>query len=121
MFRPAPSSAFWRALPLRLVLSIVGLLALVLAAGVLVGARYAAALLETAVSPAVRIRLTNQGILLASLFLLPALGVLAFMTFQSYMAVTPRFERSKPFMRNILHTLPPPALTTHSPPLLTPF
>src|SRR6266851_34261 len=121
MFRPAPSSAFWRALPLRLVLSIVGLLALVLATGVLVGARYAAALLETAVSPAVRIRLTNQGILLASLFLLPALGVLAFMTFQSYLAVTRRFERSKTLMRNILDTIPTGVLTTDSHAILTSF
>src|SRR5229473_7157231 len=121
MFRPAPSSAFWRALPLRLVLSIVGLLALVLATGVLVGARYAAALLETAVSPAVRIRLTNQGILLASLFLLPALGVLAFMNFQSYIAVTRRFERSKTLMRNILDTIPTGVLTTDSHAILTSF
>jgi PAS domain S-box-containing protein len=121
MFRPAPSSAFWPALPLRLVLSIVGLLALVLATGVLVGAKYAAPLLEKAVSPAARTRLTNQGILLACLFLLPALGVLAFTTLQSYMAVTRRFERSKTLMRNILDTIPTGVLTTDSHATLTSF
>src|SRR5260370_3335539 len=88
MFRPAPSSAFWRALPLSLVLSIVGLLALVLATGVLVGARYAAALLETAVSPAVRIRLTNPAFRRASLFLLPALAVTRLTTFQTHIPGT---------------------------------
>ena len=121
MFRPAPSSAFWRALPLRLVLSIVGLLALVLATGVLIGMRYAAPLLETAVSPAARTRLTNQGILLAWLFLLPALGILVFTTLQSYMAVTRRFERSKTLMRNILDTIPTGVLTTDSHATLTSF
>ena len=109
MFRPASSRGFWHALPFPLVLSALGLLALVLAVGVLIGAKYAAHILS------------SQRIVLAYLFLLPALGILAFTALQSYVAVTRRFERSKTLMRNILDSIPTGVLTTDSHATLTSF
>ncbi len=109
MFRPAPSRALWHALPLPLVLSALGLLVLVLATGVLIGAKLAAHVLG------------GQRIVLAYVFLLPALGILAFTALQSYVAVTRRFERSKTLMRDILDGIPTGVLTIDSHAALTSF
>jgi PAS domain S-box-containing protein len=108
MFRPSSSRTVWPALPLSLVLSALGLLALVLGAGILIGARYAAHVL-------------GGGIVFGSLFLLPALGMLAFTAHRSYVAVTRRFERSKTLMRSILASIPTGVLTTDSHATLTSF
>lgn len=109
MFRPTPSPAFWHALPLPLVRSALGLLVLVLATGVLIGAKYGAHLLS------------RQSTVLVYLFLLPALGILAFTAIQSYIAVTRRFERSKTLMRNILDSILTGVLTTDSRATVTSF
>lgn len=109
MFRPTPSRAFWHALPLPLVQSALGLLVLVLATGVLIGAKYGAHLLG------------RQSTVLAYLVLLPALGILAFTAIRSYIAVTRTFERSKTLMRNILDSVPTGVLTTDSHATVTSF
>ena len=108
MFRPSSSRTTWPALPVSPVLSALGLLALVLGAGILIGARYAAHVL-------------GGGIVFVSLFLLPALGILAFTAHRSYVAVTRRFERSKTLMRSILDSIPSGVLTTDSHATLTSF
>jgi PAS domain S-box-containing protein len=82
---------------------------LVLATGVLIGAKFAAHVLG------------GPGIVLAYLFLLPALGILAVTALQSYVAVTRRFERSKTLMRDILDGIPTGVLTTDSHAILTSF
>lgn len=117
MFRPAPFRAFRGAAPVRLVLSVLGLLVLVLATGVLVGTT--ARLFAGPATAADGRGWRGNGIALAVLLVLPALGVFASMTVRHYVAITRRFERSRTLTRNILDTIPTGVLTTDSRATLT--
>jgi PAS domain S-box-containing protein len=114
MFRAAPSRAFLGSMPTRLVLSVCGLLALVLALGVLAGTKYAAHLLTDASTPRGETSWADLEIVLGFVVLLAAVGILGLTTVQNYLSVTRTFERSKTLMRNILDSIPTGVLTIDS-------
>lgn len=114
MFRPAPSRAFLGSMPIRLLLSVCGLLGLVLALGVLAGTKYATHLLTDATIPPGETRWADFEIVLGLLVLLVAAGILGLTTVRNYLSVTRTFERSKTLMRNILDSIPTGVLTLDS-------
>jgi PAS domain S-box-containing protein len=119
MFRPEPSRAPFGYVPLHLVLSVVGVLMLVLAAGMLAGTQYAAHLLGDPATSAPGNRWTDMEILLGLLVLLAALGIFGVSTVQGYLRVIRTFERSKTQMHNILNSIPTGVLTLDSHATLT--
>ncbi len=111
MFRPTHPRSLFGYVPLRLVLSVFALFALLLAIAVLAGIEYEKHILEGAGAPPAEGRWTDLLKVLGVLLLLAAAGILGFTTFQNYRAITQTFERSKSLMRNILESIPTGVLT----------
>lgn len=115
MFRPAPPRSFPSYVTLRLILSVLGLLILVLAAGVLAGAKYAAHFFKDGATRVVENSWADLVTVLGFLlFFLAAIGILALTTTQNFLAVSRKFERSKTLMRNVLDSIPTGVLTLDS-------
>jgi PAS domain S-box-containing protein len=96
--------------PLRLVLAVFALFALLLAVAVLAGMEYEKHVLGAGAS----VPESRWGELLkvlGLLLLLAAVGILGFTTFQNYRTITQTYERSKTLMRNILDSIPTGVVT----------
>jgi len=121
MFRPARSRSVFGYVPLRLVLSVFALFALLLAIAVLAGIEYQKHVVEVTGGAAAGRRWVDLLKVLGLLLLLAAVGILGFTTFQNYRTITQTFERSKSLMRNILDSIPTGVLTLDSRGTVTSF
>ncbi|MFQ5828949.1 MAG: nitrogen regulation protein NR(II) [Candidatus Methylomirabilia bacterium] len=129
MFRPAQERSLLGYVPLRLVLSVFILFALLLAMAVAVGMQYERHALMSAgdartaerVAQGVVVGLTWPDLLtvFGILLLLAAAAILIFTTFQNYRAITQTFERVKTLMRNILQSIPSGVLTLDAQSMVT--
>lgn len=110
-FHPSPSRSVFGYVPLRLVLAVFALFALLLAIAVLAGIEYEKHVIEGVGAARAGGRWADLLKVLGLLLLLAAVGILGFTTFQNYRSVTQTFERSKTLMRNILESIPTGVLT----------
>ncbi|MFQ5898801.1 MAG: nitrogen regulation protein NR(II) [Candidatus Methylomirabilia bacterium] len=124
MFRPAHERSLLGYVPLRLVLSVFILFALLLAVALAIGMRFEKHVLmgvapgptaEQGTQAVVRgLTWTDLLTMFGVLLLLAAVGILVFTTFQNYRAITQTFEHVKSLMRNILQSIPSGVLTLDS-------
>jgi len=122
VFRPAREHSRFGYVPLRLVVSVFSLFALLLAVAVVVGMHYERRLASSVAStgpdvtaaPLSSLALGDLLKTLAVLLFLAAIGILFFTTFQNYRVVTKTFERVKSHVRNILQSIPTGVLTLDS-------
>jgi PAS domain S-box-containing protein len=120
VFRPGHPRRSFGHVPVWLALSVLALLALLLAAAVAVGIQYERHRLlisgvhVSASGPSSLLRGLSWPELaatFAALLVLAAIGIALFGTYQNYRAVTHTFERVKSLMRNILESIPTGVLT----------
>jgi len=119
MFRPARQRSLLGYVPLRLVLSVFLVFALLLLVAVVVGMQFERHLFVTSgvVQPGPN-RLLPAGLplnvlwkVLATLLALAAVALLVSTTLHNYRSITQTFERVKSLMRNILQSIPTGVLT----------
>jgi PAS domain S-box-containing protein len=119
MFRPGRERSLLGYVPLRLVLSVLLVFALLLLVAVVVGMQFERHLLvDSGVIPPTQGQLFPAGLALnalwkvvAALLVLAAVALLVFTTLHNYRSITQTFERVKSLMRNILESLPTGVLT----------